>query len=398
MIADLAVDRTFFNIIKSSAATRVCVIVPVRNEAECLWETLDALRLQVDNTGKELSADVYEVLVLVNNSTDNSFEIAEKYAALYPSFRMAAEEIWLEGERANIGTVRRMLMDEAYRRLMLTGNSNGIIASTDGDTLVDSRWICNIIAEIEKGNDAVGGRILTEREAGTSRLYHLRDVTYRCLLAQAESLIDPLQHDPFPCHFQYFGANMAVTCSMYEQAGRLPQVPFLEDMAFHKALMLRDARIRRSFEVKVYTSSRVEGRVSIGFSEQLRRWMNEDQAHIPQMVEAVTPVLFMFETRNRLRKCWDAYVEKRMVQREELNAIAARLNIRVEWLHSQLITSTYFGGLWDVINLLVRNPEQELQPIHEAIDQLRLFIKNKKANSFQTDQVDMFVHEVRASA
>ncbi|TDE11276.1 glycosyltransferase [Dyadobacter psychrotolerans] len=398
MIADLAVDRILFDKIKPSASTKVCVIVPVRNEAECLWETLEALRLQEDNSGNRLPSDVYEVLVLVNNTTDNSFEIAEKYAALYPSFRLAAEEIWQEGDRANIGTVRRLLMDDAYRRLMLTGNQNGIIASTDGDTTVDSRWICNIIAEIEKGNDAVGGRILTEKEGGTSRLYHLRDVTYRCLLAQAESLIDPRQHNPFPCHFQYFGANMAVTCSMYNQAGRLPQVPFLEDMAFHKALMLQDARIRRSFEVKVYTSSRVDGRVSIGFSEQLRRWMNEDEARIPQMVEDVTPVLLMFEIRAQLRQCWNDYVEKRIVRRDELSSIAAKLNIKVEWLHSQLISSTYFGGLWDVINLLVGNREPELQPIHEAIDQLRLFIKSRKTNAFQTSPSDMFVRAGRASA
>ncbi|NJL88277.1 MAG: hypothetical protein HC886_23690 [Leptolyngbyaceae cyanobacterium SM1_1_3] len=42
---------------------RICVIVPVRNEAEHLPNTLGALAQQVDSQGRPLNPDSYEVLV-----------------------------------------------------------------------------------------------------------------------------------------------------------------------------------------------------------------------------------------------------------------------------------------------------------------------------------------------
>ena len=390
-----AIQRLFKNASKPTSATCVCIIVPVRNEAEGIEETLDALRQQVDNHGNVLSVNLYEVLVLVNNCTDNSFQIVSDYQRRYPAFRLFMEEICLPSDIAHIGTVRRILMDEAYNRMLLAGNEDGIIASTDGDTIVDCQWVYNIMTEIAEGNDAVGGRILTERNEGGARLYHLRDVTYRCLLAQAESLIDPQKHDPFPCHFQYFGANMAVTCKMYDQAGRLPRVSFLEDMAFHKALSLQDARIRKSFKVKVYTSSRVNGRVSIGFSEQLKKWTEEDKARVTQMVERVEPALKMMQVRSRLRKCWNGYLQLQIIQEEELNSIAVLLNVKSEWLHTQVINSTYFGKLWDTVNQNVNSDLQQnsgIQPIQQAIEELRMFIRNYPVIAFQTDPNDTFLH------
>lgn len=59
---------------------------------------------------------------------------------------------------------------------------------------------------------------------------------------------------------------------MYQMVGRLPQLPFLEDEAFHQALFRKDAKIRKSLNVKVTTSGRHEGRVDIGFSQQLCEW------------------------------------------------------------------------------------------------------------------------------
>jgi hypothetical protein len=385
-------ENPFGHAIIPIAETKVCVVVPVRDEAVGLKYTLDALRRQIDAEGLPLDHHLYEVLVLVNNCRDDSHQICLDYMQKFPAFRLIVGQIWLENELANIGTVRRMLMDEACQRLSCAGKTDGIIASTDGDTIVDEQWIINIIEEIGKGNDAVGGRILTKPETGRSRFYHLRDVTYRCLLTQAESLIDPQQHDPFPCHFQYFGANMAVTCKMYELAGRLPQVPYLEDMAFYKALVLHDARIRRSFAVRVYTSARTEGRVSIGFSEQLKRWMHEHNDNIPQMVEDVMPSLAMFYMRGFLRKCWDEYKKMGSVEKGALEAISASLNLSEEWLLAQLENTNYFGVLWDAVSQSQSDKHQRLQPIHQAIDALRVFIKNPCTSSFQTNPADKSLH------
>ena len=47
----IAVKRLFVNARKPVSTTKVCVIVPVRNEASYLLQTLEALRLQVNCSG-----------------------------------------------------------------------------------------------------------------------------------------------------------------------------------------------------------------------------------------------------------------------------------------------------------------------------------------------------------
>jgi glycosyltransferase involved in cell wall biosynthesis len=384
--------QPFFGCALPFPATRVGVIVPVRNEAENLIQTLDALRIQEDASGLPLVNSLYEVLVLVNNCTDDSYSIACEYKSKYPEFGLHVANIDLPPAEANIGTVRRLLMDEACRRLMLTQNHNTVIASTDGDSFVDCRWIHHIITEIDKGNDAVGGRILTKPGDGYARMHHLRDVTYRCLLTKAEAMLDPIENDPEPDHFQYFGANMAVTCRMYEKVGGLPQVPYLEDIAFYKALLLHDARVRKSLMVKVYTSVRTNGRVEVGFSEQLKKWMQEDQANIPQMVESVDPMLWQYYIRKRLRNCWMEYNEQEIINQAELNTIAGCINVKTDWLTKHLITSAYFGKFWATVErvLKTKEPDGKLQPIKEAIARLREVVNHQQFTAFQTDPIYMF--------
>ena len=65
---------------------------------------------------------------------------------------------------------------------------------------------------------------------------------------------------------------MSVSCALYERAGRLPIVPYLEDLYFYLAIQKVDARIRHCPRVKVYTSTRQQSRVGQGFSSQLQDW------------------------------------------------------------------------------------------------------------------------------
>ncbi|WP_171037987.1 glycosyltransferase [Dyadobacter luticola] len=389
------VTLSFYSGRKDCAANayEVCVIVPVRNEANHLYQTLDALRLQVGLNCMPLPPDIYEVLVLVNNSSDDSCQIARQYVADFPDFNLSVANIHLDESQAHIGTVRRLLMDEAYKRLTRSFSQKRIIASTDGDTLVDSQWISQIIAEIDKGNDAVGGRILTRRESGNGRAYHLRDVTYRCLLAQAECILDPQIHNPYPCHHQYFGANMAVTADMYQQAGRLPVVPFLEDVAFHKALVDHDAKIRNSFSVKVYTSSRKDGRVAVGFSEQLRRWQNEEKIYQTQMVEDVQVLLDMFRVRNFLRKSWSSYQQNQKIDAHDLEQFAIMFDMDCELIKAKIVEAKHFGQFWHAFSETTAKSLHRtvtFQPIKQAILQLRKFIKNADFISSQRNLNDNF--------
>lgn len=369
-------SQLFFNT-PPSCLLKISVIVPVRNEAHHLVDTLEALRNQQDDAGNPVNPASYEVLLLVNNCTDRSYDVATHYQQRYPAFSLQIEQIVLPPAQANIGTVRRLLMDAAYRRLTSVGNPNGIIASTDGDTVVDSQWLYHTIREIENGSDAVGGRILTRPDGSNVRLFHLRDVMYRTLIAKAEARLDPRPHDPWPRHFQHFGASIAVTCAMYRKAGGLPEKPFLEDEAFYRALLRLDANVRQSPHVRVFTSTRTQGRVAIGFSEQLRCWSGMNHAGQCQVAEPAEAVIRWLRNRHRLRQCWQT--RGQATRSACLLAVAHGLQIDPDWLSHEVARSRYFGELWEKVEEKMATGRwvtlYKPVPITDAIQELRVFLQ-----------------------
>lgn len=375
---DTIASHSLFSAIAPSSALQISVIVPVRDEADQLIQTLDALRRQVDADEQPIRPGCYEVLLLANNCTDGSYELAERYQLRHPTFPLRTAQIQLPPRQANIGTARRLLMDAACDRLLSVGRPNGIIASTDGDTVVDSQWLYHIMTEVTNGCDAVAGRILAQDGNGPARLFHLRDVTYRQLIAQAESLLDPSTHDPWPRHFQHFGASLAVTCRAYLRAGRLPDVPHLEDEALYRALLRTDAKVRKSPQVKVFTSTRLRGRVAVGFSEQLRYWtqMHDDQR--VQLAEPPNALVIKFCNRHRLRLLWQQ--RHTVVLTPALTTVARELGISADWLRQQLPVCEYFGQLWEKVEVRIAHEHGPDRwppvPITEAIQELRAYLRS----------------------
>lgn len=329
---------------------KITVILPVRNEEDNLVQALNALRLQTDKFGKRIPYKYYEVLLLANNCTDKSAVVARAYQRKFPAFALYIEEITLTPTDAHIGTVRRLLMDAAYERHMAIQKPSGVIASTDSDSEVDTLWIYHTLKEIQSGNDVIGGRILTRPERSTFRLYYLRDITYKHLVSKVEDLLDPVKNDRWPRHFQCFGASFAVTCRMYDLAGRLPVIPFLEDMALHKSLVRVDARIRMSPLVKVFTSSRTQGRVDFGLSIQLKQWGEMSECSDPLLVESAGSVIVKLRARKLIREFWSANEMPLDAAKSALLLEACRLlDLDHNWLASQTRTATYFGSLWESI-------------------------------------------------
>ena len=235
------------------AACELCVAIPVYNEQEGILGTLRSLASQLDLDGRPLNRRCYEVLLLANNCHDQTVPLARAFAEAHPTLRLRIIEVHLDAPHAHVGAARRLVMDEACRRLLRVGHPRGVIASTDGDTRVSPTWVAATLDEVSRGADAVGGRILSSRdevarlEPGT-RLYYRRDSAYRILRAAYDHALDPVPHNPWPRHFQYFGASLAVTASAYLAAGGLPVVHCLEDMALERALHRLDVRLRHSPE------------------------------------------------------------------------------------------------------------------------------------------------------
>lgn len=356
----------------------ICAIVPVRNEAETLDATLKALAHQTDLQGRRFHPKRYEIIVLANNCSDDSAAIANHFAAQHPDLALHVVEVTLPPSQAYIGRVRKMLMDEAYHRLHSLGRRRGIIASTDGDSQVSSNWIAANLYEINRGVDAVGGRIIIESNHRRAlhpdvKACYLQEVGYRYLVAELESYLNPNSYDPFPRHFQHYGASLAVTVEMYALAGGLPPVRTPEDEAFYRALLRVNARFRHSPLVKVVTSARVTGRSDVGLANQLNQWAKTGSQTF--MVEPADAVATRFRARHQLWILWWCIL-KGYSSTQNIEELAETLGIETQWLTQQLHQPQSFNSLFERVEQ--RSLQQEIWlarwgkvDIREAIPQLR---------------------------
>ncbi|MBE9118038.1 glycosyltransferase family 2 protein [Lusitaniella coriacea LEGE 07157] len=341
-------------------ACRVCCVVPIRNEVEHLPAMLRALAQQVDSHRQPLDPESYEVLLLANNCNDGSGEVARSLGKIYPQLQLHVIEVTLPKSQANVGYARRLVMNEAYRRLSLLGRSRGIIASTDGDTEVSPTWLSSLLKEFDRKVDAVGGRILTRRTAAgenpkATSLYFLRYVAYQYLTAQLEAFLDPLSHDDLPRHHQYFGANLAVSAEMYGRVGGIPEdAPLEEDVALYRRLQQADAKIRHSPHVRVITSARQVGRVNgsslahrLRYLSQVSRQGQSIFVESPWLTEA------RILARNRLRQIWTRLNSENgrdlMKNQILIKVLANRLELAKAYLQQEIESAPTFGLLMESI-------------------------------------------------
>jgi hypothetical protein len=359
----------------------VIAIVPVKDEAQTLFQTLTAFAAQIELDGQPLHPNRYEIIVLANNCSDDSAAIARRFADKHPLLALHVAEIALPPDRAYVGYVRKLLMDEAYSRLMSLGRPQGIIASTDGDTQVAATWIAANMYEVANGVDAVGGRIITDRQSRhalspQAKTYFLREVGYRSLIAKIEYYLDPDPYDPLPRHYQHYGASLAVTAEMYAKAGGMPPVRTPEDEAFYQSLLRVNARFRHSPLVQVVTSARASGRSPVGLANQLSKWtqMSVESAF---KVEPVDEVISRFRSRRKLRFLWHKLSAGDRLPIEEIEPLAGKFGVSANRLLAEMIVSPTFGRLFEkVTQCQQKNCSHRWQPIDikTAIWELRQYI------------------------
>lgn len=352
---------------------KVCITIPARNEEKLITDTLMALYNQRGSYGQLLDKSTYEILILANNCSDDTIGQITRVANAYPDFRLYVADMHFEEEDAHVGICRRILMDSAAARLEAVGRrADGIIISTDADTRVDSRWLYFTLKGFSLGCEVLGGRIMITSEDKVAQIMHVKDERYRMLCVKLETIIDPVEHDPWPRHFQCFGPSTAVRCDVYRKVGGIPILPHLEDAYFAKNLYMIDAKIRHSPYVKVYSSGRLCGRVSFGFSRQLQLWKSMQLREEEVWVEGMAALRMKYLARRDMRLLFAD--RKSPVGQKHLLVLGGRLFIPSERMLEISAYSNYFGEFWE--NLLEAMEERSwlshypLVPIDEAILQL----------------------------
>ncbi len=355
------------------AELEASVIIPCKNEADHLASTLSALREQQDLTGRPLANSRWEILLLVNNSTDDSFAIAQHFKNSHPHLSLHIAQCTLPSDRAHIGYVRKQLMDTACARLLLRRKPLSLILSTDADTTVAPDWLAQNWQEAERGAGAIGGRISllpADIDALDDRTKHIQrcDDRYRLLISWLEDVCDPQPHDRWPRHHQHFTGSLAVRPEIYQQVGGLPPREYLEDVAFYEALICQDVAFRHSPAVRVHTSARLDGRTPVGLAEQLSRWKNSPS---PILVPSVHLMRTVFSLRHRVRILWNHAQEE---DAAAVQTLAAACLTPLEELRDAL-RHRWFGAAWEFLGVQTKLERQlpdgmRQQPLDAAVEEL----------------------------
>jgi glucosyl-3-phosphoglycerate synthase len=239
------------------------VVVPARNEEALVGSCLAALAEQ-----DGVSPEEYEVLLVLDRCTDATEERALEVAAKYPDLRLYL----LEGPGRGAGHARRVGMEEAYARLLSLERPEGLIASTDADTIVAPNWLSVQLQAAARGARAIGGHIELRDDADLPRGVsgwraeqgRLRQRELLATLGPADES-GPIRAE----HWQFSGASLALTAATYQEIGGLEPRAALEDEYLERALLRRGVPIERPLAVRVTTSARLVGRAKRGLARDL---------------------------------------------------------------------------------------------------------------------------------
>lgn len=356
---------------------RAIVTIPARNEATCLPRCLDALHNQITAEGERLGSDAYEVLLLLNNTTDRSREVAQAWKAEHADLALHVLERSWPAEDAHVGTARRYLMDTAWTRLQRTSTTRTTaILATDADSVVAPDWIAQNLRALEEGADVVGGQLhllpedLTGLPVEVQRRYW-RDRHYASLVARLEDELDPRPGDRCPRHLDHFGASLGCSPGAYAAAGGMPMYPYLEDEAFVDGVRRSNRVLRHDPRVRVYTSARLDGRAAVGMSGQLRMWgdLPNDAAH------TVLSAAFLQHRFRYLKGLREIFRARRM---SELRMPTEEWKGWVETcLRDESTCPAFFGAINSEALTAETFQGAQKQPIEEAIEELEAYLEGK---------------------
>ena len=311
----------------------IAVAIPACNEADHIGRCLDAL-------GRQFGRPIDHIVVLVNNTTDSTGDVA-RMAAVNPATTLHVIQCTLPPDRANAGWARRLAMEAAAKCV----DDGGVLLTTDADGVADPDWLAANLAAIEAGADVVAGWVDLDPADWAKIPVHLheddaREVAYDTLCDEIHAMLDPDPYDPLPRHTQHSGASVAVTMAAYRQSGGVPPLPSGEDRAFLRALRRIDARIRHAPECHVTVSGRIEGRAPGGMADTIRRRMNVQDAVIDDRLEPAADCVRRAMMRRRLR-IGRAVPELLEGLARDLDVDAARLE--------QDLARYPFGQVWDAV-------------------------------------------------
>lgn len=260
-VGRVRIDRTRF--FAGELGLDAVVAIPVRNEDTRLRRCLNALQASVRGASARCG-----VVIVVNNTTDRSAEVAWDWASS-SGLPCLVSEITLPDEIAHVGYARRLALDIAEG----VGQRNAVLLSTDADTVVGWSWVSDLIAAVQNG----AALVATGVEANALELADLPQ-TVRAA-GHAESTLKQRyqavwnaltgNNEPCPLLVAAGGASFAIGAQTYRAVGRLAPLPAGEDRALTRSVILHGGSVDIHRTATVTTSCRLDARAAGGMADAL---------------------------------------------------------------------------------------------------------------------------------
>ncbi|KAA0970717.1 glycosyltransferase family 2 protein [Aureimonas fodinaquatilis] len=281
------------------------IAIPARNEEQRLPLLLSALGSQ---TWLRATARPIVVKIVINNSTDKSLEMARLALDNQPGLSAEIAVVNFPPDLAHVGSARKLAMDLASSACPAEG---GVILTTDADAIPEANWIEANLAAISSGADLVGGCLngnrKEEAQLGPGFAARARAVMqYSRLCDRLASLIDPLEHDPWPRHSDNTGGSLAIKAQLYQSLGGLPAIPLREDLALVSMARSAGGKLVHPLNVRVEVSARLAGRAQGGMADCLKNWIRAEAEGAPILVEDPERVLARLARRRAIRESADS--------------------------------------------------------------------------------------------
>ena len=241
---------------------KACAVIPAHNEAEHIAGCLEAFVGQIG-----VRPEWFEILLVLDHCSDETELKAFAFGEMHPQLRLRILTSPLRGA----GMARRFGMDAACRRLLAVARPQGLIASTDADSIVAPDWLRVQLDAVAGGARAIGGRIeLSDEDRAQLPIGALawRDREGR---AQHLRILAGLEagEDAAPEQWDFSGASLSVTAETYRSVGGLEPQTVLEGEAFERTLARHGVPVVRLPDVRVTTSARTSGRAMRGLARDL---------------------------------------------------------------------------------------------------------------------------------
>jgi predicted metal-dependent HD superfamily phosphohydrolase len=321
-----------------AAPAHAAIAMPARDEEATIGVSLRALARAEEQANTD-------ILVLVNNTSDTTFEAALSWGTAL-GLRLTVADVRLHATIAHVGTARRLAMDT----LAEAARPDAALITTDADSICAPGWIASNRAELRRGAALVCGRIEIAPDDTAALPAEVlaasaEEARYLALMRALEALVDPDPWNPSAHHGGCNGASIATTPAYYRRVGGLPVIPSSEDRAFLQRFRAHDLPIVFSDTARVVVSGRTAGRAPGGMAEAIAARIANPDARIDSVAEPAND--------------WSARLQARAASRrshgrgDSLGSLCDRLGIAPDTA-ARICASPTFGAAWQLIEAASR--------------------------------------------